>query len=82
MASALVFIYPRHLPLIKDYINNFMQGTLSQVLVLSHRDDQLSVEHFLGEVSGHIDLYVNVAFLPDYEFLLAASFTPRDLVPS
>lgn len=73
LASSLLFVYPRHLPLVENYINTFTHGALRQVVVVSHLDEKVSIHALLRSHFDHIELSVGAELLPEYEFLAVAS---------
>lgn len=71
-ASALIFVYPRQVGLIAQYLNACCGGALEKVLWLGHRSDWLDTQTLISAAFGSIE-YVDGPGVAEYELLVIAT---------
>lgn len=74
-ASALLFVYPRQVSLIAQYLDACLNAALEKVLWLGHRSDWPDAEGTVSAAFSSLEYYSGPG-LTDYELLVIAS-NPR-----
>lgn len=71
-ASALLFVYPRQVSLIAQYLNVCLGGALESLLWLGHRNDWPDAASLICAAFDHVEYYDGPGFV-EYELLVIAT---------
>ena len=71
-ASALIFVYPRQVSLLAQYLDACLNGVLEKILWLGHRSDWVDTEKLISTAFGSIE-YFEDSGIAEYEVLVIAT---------
>ncbi|KAK3674693.1 hypothetical protein LTR78_005415 [Recurvomyces mirabilis] len=74
LASTLLFVYPRKVELIRNYIDSFRDGAVEQVVWYGHKSDWPEVKKELSPFLFTIET-IGEPDIADHEILVVATFT-------